>query len=375
MTANYNFQHNVLRQAFESLPNHELKSIIITQDTARAKEIFYSAMEKSHLGFFNETYHFNCDFIIKNKLPMLIYYFDNTVISGVEFVGECFASVVVPKDKNHYYTLEYSLENNLVLGEWQNGSHINHGFYPQNNINDIINSIINLHTEDLLSNQNLTFNIDRKENLLLSSIRRTQSFITVLISLLLVIMIAFPIVAMIVKNETITYIPTKSAKLTELDANQKVYCETSGGKSIIYTKEYNTVKRYSFANKTMYYNSTSKQIRKGFATTSELKEYFGSNLTSGSPPLSYASPALIPIGITSVSILLITIVFLSLVLHKRTQAILFTLNRKNELFIKNKEAFDNEIISEYEFNKIQKSLLSQKILKNNKLFSLFKYLY
>ena len=31
----------------------------------------------------------------------------------------------------------------------------------------------------------------------------------------------------------------------------------------------------------------------------------------------------------------------------------------------NKEAFDNEIISEYEYNKIQKSLLSQKILKNN----------
>ena len=102
MTANYNFQHNVLRQAFESLPTHELKSIIITQDTARAKEIFYAAMEKSYLGLFNETYNFNCSFIIKNKLPILIYYFDNSVISGVEFVGECFASVIVASDKNHY---------------------------------------------------------------------------------------------------------------------------------------------------------------------------------------------------------------------------------------------------------------------------------
>jgi len=374
MTANYNFQHNVLRQAFESLPTHELKSIIITQDTARAKEIFYSAMEKSHLGLFNEIYNFNCNFIIKNKIPILIYYFDNSVINGMEIVGECFASVVVAKDENHYYTLEYSFENNLAIGEWANGNHVNHGFYLQNDMENIIDSICNLCTEKDLYNFISAQNITSETNTLNSSInkiKKIQLAMAITLGLLLIFMVVFPITAVIIKNEAIYWADSK--ELTKLNANQKVYCDTSyHGSNIIYIKESGRVNRYGFANTTMYYGS---KIQKGRATSSEIKEYFGSNVTPGKPPLTYTAPAVLPIGITCFVALITIIIFLSVILHRRTQAILFTLTRQNESFIKNKEAFDNEIISEYEYNKIKKSLLSQKILKNNKLFSLFKYLY
>lgn len=372
MTANYNFQHNVLRQAFESLPTHELKSIIITQDTARAKEIFYSAMEKSHLGLFNEIYNFNCNFIIKNKIPILIYYFDNSVVNGMEIVGECFASVVVAKDENHYYTIEYGFENNLALGEWKDGKHNNHGFYSQNNIEIIIDAICNLDTGNELSVSNPTPNTTPQTNTLISSINKIQKTIIVFFSLLLVFMIAFPIIAVIIKDEAIY--GANSKELTKLNANQKAYCDTSydNRSNYIYIKESGKVKRYHFSNSSMFYGS---KIQKGRATSSEIKEYFGSNVTPGKPPLVYTAPAVLPVGITCIVTLITIIILLCIVLHKRTQAILFTLNRQNELFVKNKEAFDNEIISEYEYKKIQKSLLSQKILKNNKLFNLFKVLY
>jgi len=375
MTANYNFQHNLLREAFEALPPHELKSIIITQDTARAKEIFYSAMKKSHLELFVETYEFNCSFIIKNKLPILIYYFDNSVISGVEIVGECFASVIVAKDENHYYTLEYSFDNKLALGEWKNTSHINHGFYSQNNIENIIDAICNLDTGNELSVSNPTPSTTSQTNTLISSIKKIQKTFIVFISLLLVFMIVFPITAVIIKDEAIYRADSK--ELTKLNANQKVYCDTSydNRSNYIYIKESGRVKRYAFTNVSMYRNNKVQTIQKGRATTSEIKEYFGSNVIPGKPPLTYIAPAVLPIGITCFVTLITIIIFLSIILHKRTQAVIFTLTRQNELFMKNKEAFDNEIISEYEFNKIQKSLLSQKILKNNKLFSLFKYLY
>lgn len=376
MTANYNFQHNILRQAIEALPSSELKALIITQDTARAQEIFYEAMKRAHLDLFLQTYKFNCEFTIKNNLPMLVYYFDNEAISGSNIVAECFAAVAVPTTRSHYYTVENSLENNVAVGEWVNGAHRNYGFYDFSEMGKIIDFIANHIKTNITSTTPQNKYTNAGQSTLITSVLKLQKIIVAVLSLLLVLIIAFPIVTAIVKNETIPSYSTK-AKITELDATQTAYCETRGQNNYIYIKVNNRIKVYEFSNATMYYpgskNTTS--FRKGYATTSELKEYFGANIVSGVPPLSYAAPALLPVGFSILAIVIVILILLCISLRKKARAALFTLTKKNELFINNKKAFDDEIISKYEYVTIQKNLFSQKILKNNKFFNLFKILY
>ena len=137
MTANYNFQHNVLRRAIEFLPDGVLENIIKAQDRDSARRIFYNAMIKANMDFFLKSYRFRCDFAIKNNLPVLIYYFDREV-SGAAFVAECFAAVVVAAERNNYYTVEYSVGNEVVLGQWDNITHINYGFYSLDDMDRIV---------------------------------------------------------------------------------------------------------------------------------------------------------------------------------------------------------------------------------------------
>lgn len=375
MTANYDFQHNILRNAFELLPNRELKSIIITQDKTRAKELFYDAMKKSPLNMFMNLYEFKCDFMVKNNLPILVYYFDDSGITGPKIISECFAAVIVATTQNHYYTIEYSFENQFVIGQSKNGTHHNYGFYPNNDMETIINSITNLHKNDTHLTTDISQKIPLTQSASINYIKKLQKAILIVFSVFLVLLITFPTISLIVKEER-TPSNSYATRLTSLDASQKVYYVFKNNQHYLYVKKDGEIILYKFDNKSMYYNEAEKKgCQVARVTNLQLKEYFGSNLVSGTPSLSYVAPMLPPIMIVTNSILIISLAFMFINLHKRAQAVLFTLCRQNQLFIKNKQAFDNEIISKYEYNQIQKNLLSQKILKNNKLFDLFKYLY
>ena len=374
MTANYAFQHTILRNAFESLPTRELKSIIITQDQTRAEEIFFTAMQKSPIEMFANLYKFKCEFFIKNNLPVLVYYFDNTIF-GDKIVGECFAAAIVATKTNHYYTIEYSFKNNFVIGQLQNGGHINHGFFPADDMESILDRITNLPNDDPRPMEDISQEHPLTATALIASIKKMQKAMLIILSVLFVMAITFPIIAGTIEKG-FTSEKSISTRLTSLDANQKIYYTDSSKGTYLYIREDGEIKTYYFENYSMYYqNNSNSRVQVGRATSLQIKQYFGSNLISGTPSFFYIAPAISWIIIIVASFLSIILVFMCINLHKRTQAVLFTLSRQNELFIKNKKAFDDEIISKYEYDKIQKSLLSKKILKNNQLFDLFKFLY
>ena len=93
------------------------------------------------------------------------------------------------------------------------------------------------------------------------------------------------------------------------------------------------------------------------------------------PSLLDIIPTLSVIFIIAAFILIFSLLFLCGNLQDKAQILLSRLSRHNELFIKNKTALDHKIISEREYEKRQKSLLSQQILENNQFFDLFKFLY
>ena len=72
MTANYDFQHNILRDTMESFSSRELRSIIITQDQSRAEKIFYDA--KTMDG--QEGYRIVLDACITDDHHDIISYYD-----------------------------------------------------------------------------------------------------------------------------------------------------------------------------------------------------------------------------------------------------------------------------------------------------------
>ena len=76
MTANYYFQHFVLKEDMEKLDHDTLKSIILNNDEKKAKDIFIDALCRANLSMFKDMYKFKCEFITNKELPVLVYYFD-----------------------------------------------------------------------------------------------------------------------------------------------------------------------------------------------------------------------------------------------------------------------------------------------------------
>ena len=183
----------------------------------------------------------------------------------------------------------------------------------------------------------------------------------------------FSISAAVSNSKLGKYDDAKTTRLTSLDANQKVYCEVKDGKNYLYYRANGEMMLYKFSNTTMY--TTSNAVRSGCATSLQLKNYFGSNIYSGKPSLSYTLPAAIPVGVSIIAVILFVLIILGIRLHKRAEEAIFRLTLKDPLFEKNQKAFDAKTISLAEYRRVRKTLLSREILHNNKLLDLFKFLY
>jgi len=162
--------------------------------------------------------------------------------------------------------------------------------------------------------------------------------------------------------------------LTDLDANKKVYCEMDGKYNYLYVKdEYGQIWIYRFINTTMY--TSSNGVKKGYATSVQLKEYFSSNIYSGKPTLTYVMPAAVPVGISVSIVLLGASIVMLIMIHRMAEEQIFKLRKNDEDFKRIHENFKTEEISKYEHQKLTKELFSNKILKNNKFFKLFTKIY
>lgn len=206
-----------------------------------------------------------------------------------------------------------------------------------------------------------------------SIIKKLQIAIISVICVLVLFSIMYPISVNVgCKNSIPETTEFKTIALTRLDANQEVYCEISGNYNYLYIKIDNSIILYRFRNATMYDNS---YVRAGYATSSQIKSYFGSNIYSGKPSVSFVAPATIPIGVILGVLMLSSIVVLGYLIHRFSEEEIFYLTKKDEGFISLKNDFKNEEINKYDYQKNIKELFSTKILQDNKFFKMFKFLY
>ncbi len=405
MNANYEFQHEILRQQLESIPASQFRDIIIKKDKEKIRSIFFDALKKSALAMYSSCYKLDFVFIDNSKnVPTLLISFDNTILGGPA-AAECIAALIVVTSRIDYYTIESSFNGKMVLGQWKNGSHYNYGFFSKDESSKMILAAIDRSQKTTQSTSTTTQvsptiqtqttktptvnkpavkteevkvgSTDPQlpyEKITKTSLRKLTGVVVFTFAFLIIFTILFFSISATVSNSKLgDYENAKSVKLTSLDANQKVYCEVKDGKNYLYYKADGKMVLYKFSNTTMY--NTSNAVRSGCATSLQLKNYFGSNIYSGKPSISYTLPAAIPIGISIIAVILFVLVILSIKLHKKAEEAIFRLTLKDPLFDKNQKAFDAKTISIAEFRRVRKTLLSREILHNNKLLDLFKFLY
>lgn len=405
MNANYEFQHEILRQQLESIPASQFRDIIIKKDKEKIRSIFFDALKKSALAMFSSRYKLDCVFIDNSKnVPTLLISFDNTILGGPA-AAECIAAVVVVTSRIDYYTIESSFNGKMVLGQWENGSHYNYGFFSKDESTKMILTAIDRSQKTTQGADNApqvapkiqtqparekTVNKPSAKpeedkvgstdpqlpykKITKTSLRKLTGIIVFTFSILLLFTILFFSISAAVSNSKLgKYDDAKTTRLTSLDANQKVYCEVKDGKNYLYYRANGEMVLYKFSNTTMY--TTSNAVRSGYATSLQLKNYFGSNIYSGKPSLSYTLPAAIPVGVSIIAVILFVLIILGIRLHKRAEEAIFRLTLKDPLFEKNQKAFDAKTISLAEYRRVRKTLLSREILHNNKLLDLFKFLY
>lgn len=206
-------------------------------------------------------------------------------------------------------------------------------------------------------------------------IKKLQIVLVSSVCVFLLFVIVYPItVNSIYTNKIPSTNNYQTIQLTKLDANQKVYCEMNGNYNYLYVKETDGFTIYRFYNATMYYSNS--YVRSGYATSSQLKSYFNSNIYSGIPPASSLMPAFIPIiGVCLSIAIFIAIIAIGILIHRYSEEEIFHLTKSEEPFIKLKNDFKNENISKYDYKKMIKNIFSSEILKNNKFFEIFKFLY
>ena len=219
-----------------------------------------------------------------------------------------------------------------------------------------------------------TIKTDKKHFSKVGLIKKLQIAVLSVVCVLALFSIIYPIAVSSICSSKIPPITEyQRIQLTKLDANQKVYCEMSGNYSYLYVNYPEKIVVYRFHNSTMYNSNSAVKI--GYATSSQLKSYFGSNIYSGKPSISFIAPAVAPIGITIGLLILGSIIILSYLIHRYSEEEIFYLTKKDEEFISLKNDFKNEDINKYDYQKNIKDLFSRKILKDNQLFKIFKFLY
>lgn len=236
-----------------------------------------------------------------------------------------------------------------------------------------VDDMVELNTGNFTVDQS-TIKTDKMQFPQIGLIKKLQIAVLSVVCVLVLFSVIYPITVSAICSSKIPPITKyKSIQLTKLDANQKVYCEMRGSYSYLYVNYPEKIVVYRFYNSTMYNSKSAVLI--GYATSSQLKSYFGSNIYSGKPSISFIAPAVAPIGIIIGVLMLTSIIILSYFIHKYSKEVIFYLTKKDEEFIALKNDFKNEDISKYGYQKNIKALFSRKILKDNQLFKIFKFLY
>lgn len=124
MTANYNFQHCVLKDIILHYDSTLLKQIIDSENNSAAKKILDNAIEQANLS---DWISYKIEFIKMGKVNALKYRFTSAAFPAT--VPECSYVIVLVEEKNYYFTIEYSIENQFALCNWEGNRHCNHGFF------------------------------------------------------------------------------------------------------------------------------------------------------------------------------------------------------------------------------------------------------
>ena len=214
------------------------------------------------------------------------------------------------------------------------------------------------------------------EEKMINSIKNYQYSTIPLICISILFAIIYPIV---ITSQYQDKLPTsygaKEVKLSSLDANQKVYCKQEINYFYLYLKEDNKLVVYRFKNGSRYSSySTNKELI-GWATSTELKNYFADNIFSGIPPISYVMPSAIPIGITLLTVFIIILIIVLVTIHKKAINIYYKIAKKSTDMLELKNKYQEDEISKQEYNAEKKRYLSEKVIKNNKFFDIFKFIY
>ena len=136
MTANYNFQHCVLKDIILHYDPTLLKQIIDNKNNSAAKQIIDSAIEQANLA---DWISYKIEFIKMGKVNALKYRFTSAAFPAT--VPECSYVIVFVEEKNYYFTIEYSMENQFALCNWDENRHCNHGFFPTDDTTTMVKEI------------------------------------------------------------------------------------------------------------------------------------------------------------------------------------------------------------------------------------------
>ena len=163
-------------------------------------------------------------------------------------------------------------------------------------------------------------------------------------------------------------------KLSEINVGQKVYCVTGEKQAYIYViSEYGDVLLYTFDDYSRY--SSNKVERVGYATLSDLKEYFGPNLVLGRPKPRDVYKFAIPLGIIIPLVGVIAVIVMGVIIHRSANEDIYILFNTDEFLKSLRQQYKDDKIPKSYYNRERRIYYSQEILKENKFFSLFKFLY
>lgn len=160
---------------------------------------------------------------------------------------------------------------------------------------------------------------------------------------------------------------TEETRLTYLNANTPVFYIKQGDYNYVYIKnKSNEIVEYKF------YNSNNNGIFS--ATETQIRNYFH-NITYGSPTCAFVMSTEMLVGHIIFGILLITIIIVSFYIYKLSKEEIFNLSKKHKTFKKLKNDFKSEKISKYNYKKLRKNAFSDIVMKDYKIFKLFKIFY
>ena len=202
----------------------------------------------------------------------------------------------------------------------------------------------------------------------------TMQKVTVIIFCLFVIFsIVYPLIAYYVRDSKIpAETEYKTTYLNDIDPLQTIYCESNGKFNYIYIKQDSEIVIYRFQN-ILRYNSSGGFLY-GYATTKQIKEQF-SKVKNGKPNVFYVSPTTSVIGWCLGCVFVAGLITLCITIHRKVEEDLFRLGRENKTLIDLKIKYKTESISLSTYKQRRKNYYAKYILKNNKFFDLFKFLY